>query len=106
MIVDLRIYKCKPNKMNEWVALYKEMGWPLQQKYLGRCIGWFTTVEGQLNCVVHLWAYESQADREARRNAMQADPAWQAFLKRGAELQLLDSQENRILRPTDFSPVQ
>jgi hypothetical protein len=106
MIVDLRIYKCKPYKMNEWVALYKEMGWPLQQKYLGRCIGWFTTVEGQLNCVVHLWAYESQADREARRNAMQADPAWQAFLKRGAELQLLDSQENRILRPTDFSPVQ
>ena len=106
MIVDLRIYKCKPNKMNEWVALYKEMGWPLQQKYLGRCIGWFTTVEGQLNCVVHLWAYESQADREARRNAMQADPAWQAFLQRGAELQLLDSQENRILRPTDFSPVQ
>jgi NIPSNAP len=106
MIVDLRIYKCKPNKMNEWVALYKEMGWPLQQKYLGRCVGWFTTVEGQLNCVVHLWAYDSQADREARRNAMQADPAWQAFLKRGGELELLDSQENRILRPTDFSPVQ
>jgi NIPSNAP len=106
MIVDLRIYKCKPNKMNEWVALYKDMAWPLQQKYLGRCLGWFTTVEGELNCVVHLWAYESQADREARRNAMQADPAWQAFLKRGAELQLLDNQENRILRPTDFSPVQ
>ena len=106
MIVDLRIYKCKPNKMNEWVALYKEMAWPLQQKYLGRCLGWFTTVEGELNCVVHLWAYESQADREARRNAMQADPPWQAFLKRGAEFQLLDSQENRILRPTDFSPVQ
>ena len=106
MIVDLRIYKCKPNKMNEWVALYKEMAWPLQQKYLGRCLGWFTTVEGELNCVVHLWAYESQADREARRNAMQVDPAWQSFLKRGAELQLLDSQENRILRPTDFSPAQ
>jgi NIPSNAP len=106
MIVDLRIYKCKPNRMNEWVALYKEMAWPLQQKYLGRCLGWFTTLEGELNCVVHLWAYDSQADREARRSAMVNDPAWQAFLKRGGERGLLVSQENRILRPTDFSPVQ
>lgn len=106
MIVDLRIYKCKPNRMNEWVALYKEMAWPLQQKYLGRCLGWFTTLEGELNCVVHLWGYDSQADREARRTAMLNDPAWQAFLKRGGELGLLVSQENRILRPTDFSPVQ
>jgi hypothetical protein len=106
MIVDLRIYTCKPNRMNDFVALYKEMGWPLQQKYLGRCIGWFTTVEGPLNRVVHLWAYDSQADREARRNAMAADPAWQAFLKRGAELDVLVNMENRILRPTDFSPLQ
>ena len=106
MIVDLRIYTCKPNRMNDFVALYKEFGWPLQQKYLGRCIGWFTTVEGALNRVVHLWAYESQADREARRNAMAADPAWQAFLKKGAEAGVLLEMENRILRPTDFSPLQ
>jgi len=106
MIVDLRIYTCKPNRMNDFVALYKEYGWPLQQKYLGRCIGWFTTVEGPLNRVVHMWAYESQADREARRNAMAADPAWQAFLKKGAEADVLLNMENRILRPTDFSPLQ
>ncbi len=106
MIVDLRIYKCKPTKMNDWVALYKEMAWPLQQKYLGRCLGWYTTVEGELNCVVHLWAYESQGDREKRRGAMQADPAWGAFVKRSAEQDLLLAQENRILRPTDFSPGQ
>ena len=88
------------------MALYKEMAWPLQQKYLGRCLGWYTTVEGKLNCVVHLWAYDNQGDREDRRSRMQADPAWQAFLKRGAELDALVEQENRILRPTDFSPGQ
>jgi hypothetical protein len=106
MIVDLRIYTCHPGRMPEWVALYKEYGWPLQQKYLGRCIGWFTTVEGELNTVVHLWAYEDQADRERRRNAMAADPAWQDFLRRSKELGALVRQENRILRPSDFSPVQ
>ncbi len=104
MIVDLRIYKCKPNRMNDWVALYKEMAWPLQQKYLSRCLGWYTTVEGELNCVVHLWAYDDQGDRERRRTAMAADPGWQAFLARGKEIDALVSQENRILRPTDFMP--
>jgi len=106
MIVDLRIYTCKPNRMNEFVALYKEYAWPLQQKYLGRCLGWYTTVEGPLNRVVHIWGYEDQADREKRRNAMAADPAWGTYLKKAAELGVLDAMENRILRPTDFSPVQ
>ena len=106
MIVDVRIYTCKPNKMAEFVKIYEEMGWALQQKYLGRCLGWYTTIEGELNTVVHLWAYDSQADRETRRNAMAADPAWGTYLKKAAELGVLDEMENRILRPTDFSPVQ
>ncbi len=102
MIVDLRIYTARPGKLNAWVALYKELGWPLQQKYLGRCLGWYTTVEGQLNQAVHLWAYENQGDREARRTAMAADPEWVKFLKAGEEAGYLLSQENRLMRPTDF----
>jgi len=105
MIVDLRIYTIRPGKIAEFVALYKSEGWPLQQQYLGRCLGWFVSAEGPLNQVVHLWGYESQADRETRRNAMAADPAWAAYLKKSAELGLLVAQENRFLRPTDFSPV-
>lgn len=106
MIVDMRIYTTHPNKTAEFVALYKAEAWPLQQKYLGRCVGWFVSAEGPLNQVVHLWAYESQADREKRRGAMAADPAWAAYLKKAAAAGLLVAQENRFLRPTDFSPVQ
>jgi hypothetical protein len=106
MIVDLRIYTCKPNKMPEFVKLYEELAWPLQQKYLGRCLGWYTTVEGSLNTVVHMWAYDSQADREARRNAMAADPAWGTYLAEAARRDVLVKMENRILRPTAFSPVK
>ena len=105
MIVDMRIYTARPGKLAAFVTLYKEYIWDLQQKYLGRCLGWYTSAEGQLNQVVHLWAFESQADRESRRNAMMADPAWAVYLKRSEELGLLVSQENRILKPTDFSPV-
>jgi hypothetical protein len=99
VIVDLRIYTCRPNHLDAFVALYREHAWPLQQKYLGRCVGWYVTVEGQLNQVVHMWAYDSQADREQRRSAMAADPAWQAYLKKAAEAGYLVHMENRIIKP-------
>ena len=106
MIVDMRIYTVKPGHMAAFVKLYQEHAWPLQQKYLGRCLGWYTTVEGPLNKVVHMWGYENQGDREVRRTAMAADPAWQAYLARSNELGLVTEQENRFLKPTEFSPVQ
>ena len=104
MIVDLRIYTCKPGKMGAFVELYQNHAWALQQKYLGRCLGWYTTVEGAQNRVVHLWGYDSQADREARRKAMAADPAWGVYLKLVGEADLLIDMENRFLAPTTFSP--
>ncbi|MBW8271083.1 NIPSNAP family protein [Caldovatus aquaticus] len=102
MIVDLRIYTCLPNKVAEFVALYEAEGWPIQLKYLENCVGWYTTVEGALNTVVHMWGYADQGDRERRRAAMAADPAWQAYLKKVGERGLLLKMENRIIRPTPF----
>ncbi len=104
MIVDLRIYTARPGKLAAFVALYQEHAWSLQQRYLGRCLGWYTTTEGALNQVVHLWAYDSQADRETRRAAMAADPAWREYLRRSEEAGLLVSQENRLMSPTAFCP--
>jgi hypothetical protein len=106
MIVDLRTYTVKPGKLADYVKLYRDHAWPIQQKYLGRCLGWYTTAEGDLNRVVHMWAYDSQADREARRNAMAADPDWAVFQKVSAEAGYLLNQENKILKPTEFSPIQ
>ena len=106
MIVDLRIYTCRPNKLAEFVKLYEDKAWPLQKQYLGNCLGWYTTVEGALNTVVHLWGYDSQADREARRNALAAEPAWGDYLAEAGRRDLLVAMENRILKPTAFSPAR
>ncbi|WP_149539810.1 NIPSNAP family protein [Siccirubricoccus phaeus] len=102
MIVDLRIYTCLPNRLNDFVALYEAEGWPLQRKHLGNCVGWYTTVEGELNTVVHMWGYADQGDREKRRAAMAADPAWAAYLAKVAEQGALIRMQNRIIRPTGF----
>ncbi len=106
MIVDLRIYTCKPGRVADFVAIYETLAWPLQQKYLGRCLGWYTGLEGRLNTVVHMWGFDSQADREARRKEMAADPAFAVYLKAMAEADVLVDMENRILSPTAFSPVK
>jgi hypothetical protein len=103
MIVDMRVYTCHPGRMAEWVALYEQMAWPVQKQHLGNCLGWYTSIEGKQHQVVHLWGYESQADREQRRAGMAKDPAWQAFLAKSKELGAFVSQENTILSPAAFA---
>ncbi|MFQ3623639.1 MAG: NIPSNAP family protein [Acetobacteraceae bacterium] len=99
MIVDLRIHTCKPNRVNAFPALCRDHARPPQRKHLGRCLGWYVTVEGAPNQVVPPWACDSQADREAKRAALAADPARPGDLARVAEADVLVHVENRILRP-------
>jgi hypothetical protein len=105
MIFDLRIYTMHPGKMAAWLKLYEEFAFPTQQKYLGKPVVFTTTEAGPLNQAIHLWKFESQGEREQKRTAMMADPAFQTYLKKSAELGALASQENRILKSTSFSPL-
>ncbi|WP_191085976.1 NIPSNAP family protein [Roseococcus microcysteis] len=102
MLVDIRIYTAAPGKLPAFVKLYEEKAWPLQKKYLENCLGWYATAEGELNTVVHIWGYKDMADRDARRNAMAADPEWGTYLKAMAEAGVLVKMENRLARPTGF----
>jgi hypothetical protein len=54
---------------------------------------------------VHVWKYATQADRETRRDALMADPAFQAYLQKSRELGAHQRQECRILKSTAFSPL-
>jgi hypothetical protein len=104
MIVEERIYTLYPGKVPEMVKLYGEEGLPLQQRYLGKFIGYFSTETGNLNQIVFMWGYESLDDRSARRERLAQDPEWQRYLKKVAAL--LVTQENRILKPAQFSPIR
>jgi len=104
MIIDHRVYAFKPDMLQIWMAEWERTALPIQKEILGRFLGMYTTEVGALNEVVHLWAYESLGDRERRRQKMQADPRWRAYLKQLAELAPYEYTSNRILRPTAFSP--
>jgi hypothetical protein len=85
------------------LAIFKKEAMPVREKY-SRPVGWWYTEVGELNQVVHLWAYEDLAHRSRVREAAAKDPEWQ---KVGAKLQpLLMKMENKILIPADFSPLK
>lgn len=103
MIFEMRTYRLKTGTVPAYVKLVAEEGIAIQKSHLGRLLGYFTSEIGPLNEIVHIWAYESLDDRAARRAALAADPAWQAFLPRIQAL--IEVMENKILLPTSFSPL-
>jgi hypothetical protein len=102
MIVEERIYDLHPGKVAEYRQLVETEGIAIQRPILGRLIGYFYSEIGDLNQVVHLWAYDSLDDRAARRARLFADPGWRAFTPKLTPL--LIRQRNRILLPFAFSP--
>lgn len=95
MIIDHRTYELQPGRLREFLALYEKEGLP---------VGYFTTEVGNVNEIVHIWAYKDLADRTQRRAAMAADPAWQAYLQKSREF--MKTMNNKILVPTSFSPTK
>ncbi|MEJ1975776.1 MAG: NIPSNAP family protein [Acetobacteraceae bacterium] len=104
MILDERCYKIVPARVREYLDTYEREGMALQISHLGTLIGWFTADTGVVNEVVHLWRYDDMGDRERRRAAMEADPAWQAFRVKTSPMVI--EMHSRILRPTRFSPLR
>ncbi|MFJ4345473.1 NIPSNAP family protein [Pseudomonas sp. NPDC089401] len=106
MYYELRTYTLDPLKMADWLALYQSHALEVQSEHLGNLVGFFTQEIGEVNQVVHLWAYASLDDRMQRRAAMAADPRWTAFSRRNRELGAVLQLHSRLLRPTAFSPLQ
>ena len=102
MIYEQRTYTLPHGQMDDYLARFEAEALPLEMKYLGRLLGFYVTEIGMLNQVVHIWVYDSMADREQRRAAMDADPEWQAFKVRNRGSFV--AQEVKIMRPTKFSP--
>ena len=103
-MVEERSYHAYTGKLPELVRLYAEEGTHVQQEHLGNLIGAFTVDVGDVSTIVHLWGYESYAERERRRALLQADQRWKDFLTKIQPL--IHTQRTRMLLPTPYSPVR
>jgi hypothetical protein len=106
MLLDHRTYTVRPGKLPEQLKLYEEHGLAAQKRHLGEPVAYLITETGELNTYVHIWAYQDAGDRETRRAAMQADPEWQAFLRKSADAGYLVQQENKLMTPASFAPIR
>jgi len=104
VIVEERIYRIKSGKLARYLKLVREEGLAIQQPILGNLIGYYTTEIGTLNQVIHMWGYSDFEDRMRRRKILAEDPRWREFIPRLTEN--IESLENRLLLPTDFSPMK
>ncbi|WP_136661050.1 NIPSNAP family protein [Nitratireductor sp. XY-223] len=104
MIIEHRTYTFRPGTIDRWLNKYGEEGLPVQKRHLNRFMGLYTSEIGRLHTSVLIWAYDSLADREARRAAMYADPDWQKFISEVWSLDAIQSQDVMIMNPAPFSP--
>lgn len=106
MIVDMRTYTLHPGNLGAYFKLYGTEGFPVQTSHLGQPLGyyWVEIGVGVQNRIVHVWGYADIKERQDKRNAMQADPRWQAYVAKSG--QFMQTQENRILRHAPFWPFK
>lgn len=105
MIVELRTYTVKPLRTSDFLQLYEQAALPLQKKYLGQLIGFFVSEVGPLNQVVHLWGFDSLAERERRRQQMELDPGWALYRDALRDLDVILQQDTKLLKSVPFSPL-
>jgi hypothetical protein len=100
MYVEERVYTVMPGRIAEYFALYEAKGMIAQQRYIKHMLGYYASEVGDLNEVIHLWVHHSLDAREANREAMKADPEFQAYWQqvRG----IITAQRTRIMKPAPF----
>jgi len=99
-IVDHRVYTIALRRMPEFLDVFDRLAMPVLLETLGHPLGFYTSLVGPQNQFVHLWAYESLADYEARSRARDAHPDFPAYLQASAHL--ITAQETRLIRAADL----
>ena len=104
MIVEMRTYKIRPRRAQNFIKIYDEEIREIHTKILGNQIGFFYTEIGDINEVVHLYGYESYEDRQARRITLSKQPEFISYLNKVKNI--IIEMKNKLMIPTDFSKIK
>jgi len=106
VLVDLRTYRIKPGFAQAQMDVYEKYGFPTQVKYCGEPIAYLSAESGDLNTLVHLWAFKDACDRAERRAAMVKEPGWHEYVKKNAENGYIVDQRTSLMVPAKFAPLK
>lgn len=103
MIHELRTYTLVPGTQGAYLKASAEVGRKIRGDSYGKLLGSWTTEFGTLNQYVHLWAYDSLAERERLRAELGKNEAWtKQYLPENRPRMM--AQENKIL--SEVLPLQ
>ena len=108
MIHELRIYTAHPEKMPALVARFRDHTTALFERHGITNVGyWTNAIGGRSDELWYILAFDDLAHRDRAWTAFRNDPEWKRVRAESeADGPLVHHIENRILNPTDFSPVR
>ena len=104
MIYELRTYQLAFGGLPDYLEVAESLIIPAVAEFGLKPSGFWYTEIGQLNEVVHLWAYEDLNERQEKWAKWAKDPRRAEVAKRLRGVVL--NQTNKILSPTAFSPMR
>ncbi len=108
MIYQLRTFKDHPGRVDAHIERFRDFTCRLLEKHGAQVVGLWTCVDDEhKDQVVFLAAYESVEAMRAATTAFAADPE-QASMVTNSEQggPIIESRENWVLQPVDFSPLR
>jgi NIPSNAP len=108
MIYELRIYTAHPGKMGPLLARFRDHTTGLFERHGISNVGyWVNSIGGRSDELWYMLGYEDLAQRDRAWASFQADPDWKkARADSEVDGPLVHHLENRILSPTNFSPLK
>ena len=97
MIIEMRTYTLQPGTIAEAVKRFGE-ALPVREKHSKLAAFWQSEV-GQLNQIIHVWAYDSFEHRAAVRAASQKEQGWPPPIR-----EFMVAQQSEVFIPAPFCP--
>lgn len=103
MILEHRIYTMRPGNVGAFVQAQVDRGFGIMEPLIHNCVGYFNTVAGPANQMVHLWAFDDLEDWRARYNGVYGIEALQPYFRTVRPLML--AQEVKMLTPAPLGAL-
>jgi hypothetical protein len=105
VIYERRTYSVKVGQMAEAIRLYSEEGWPALDKggFGENLVGYFVSDTGQLHQLMHIWRFQSDADRRDFWKRLFVDDE---FMKFAVQIRpLIQNQEIQLFTGAPWGPT-
>ena len=108
MIYEYRAYTVAPGRMDDLLSRFRDHTMTLFEKHGIKPVAFFTPIiAGTSNQLIFILEFKDLAHRESAFASFGADKEWQKVLEESHRNGVLvTSVENKILAPTDFSPLR